>query len=262
MKAYDWYVDHRGLLPDHELSYIIEETTSISRGRLRFDASDISDSASKMDQALLRRINGEPLQYIFNSAPFYGYEYYVDERVLIPRADTEILVEYADAFIKSNRVSSLLDLCAGSGCIGVTLARLNPAVSVTLSDISKDACEVCRINSKSITNVEILQGDMFAPVRNRRFDVITVNPPYICSSEISSLDADVRKEPFLALDGGNDGLEFYRRIASGYRDHLTVDGLLLCEIGFDQAESVSSLFDSVQIIKDYGGNSRVAIIRG
>ena len=262
MNAYEWYLGHKGILPDHELSIIIEETAGISAGRIRFDVLDISSLVPEMDLALERRLQAEPLQYIFRSAPFYGYKYYVDERVLIPRIDTEILVEYADTFIKSSNVSSLLDLCSGSGCIGITLARHNPTIKVTLSDISIGACDVCRINSRGIPNIEVVNGDMFMAVGNRQFDIITINPPYIRSSDIISLDEDVRKEPRLALDGGDDGLMFYRQIASEYRNHLVKGGLLFCEIGHDQAEQVSALFDDTTIVSDYGGNSRVVIIRG
>lgn len=258
MTLHEWRLMAARAVGDADAAWIMEEALSLPRARLRLDGGRALSAGERaaLDAALARRTGGEPVQYIFRRAPFMGYEFYVDERVLIPRMDTEILCEAAGQYIKGSRISGALDVCAGSGAIGISLARMFPHLAVTLSDISPGAGEVQRINAAGL-GVEILTGDLFGPVSGRRFDLITINPPYVRADEIATLDPQVRREPLLALDGGADGLDFYRRIAREYRDYLNPGGRLYLEVGYDQAEAVRALLGGGETIRDLGGVMRV-----
>ena len=217
---------------------------------------------ARLEARLKRRLAGEPVQYILESAWFMGLEFYVDRRVLIPRQDTETLCEAALAFLRDRAAPRVLDLCAGSGAIGLSLARLCPGARVTLADVSARACAVIEENRRRLgVEAEIVRGDLFAPVAGQRFDLIACNPPYIRTAELVSLQAEVQKEPRLALDGGADGLDFYRRIAAAYRGHLARGGTLLLEIGWDEAADVRSLFGGGRVVRDLGGRDRMIEIR-
>ena len=191
-----------------------------------------------------------------------GLEFYVDRRVLIPRQDTETLCEAALAFLRDRAAPRVLDLCAGSGAIGLSLAKLCPQARVTLADVSADAGAVMEENRRRLgVEAEIVRGDLFAPVAGQRFDLIACNPPYIRTGELDGLQAEVQREPRLALDGGADGLAFYRRIAATYQDHLAAGGALFLEIGWDEAEAVRALFGSGRLLRDLNGRDRVIEIR-
>ena len=217
---------------------------------------------ARLEALLKRRLAGEPVQYVLNSAWFMGLEFYVDARVLIPRQDTETLCEAALAFLRGLQSPCALDLCAGSGAIGLSLARLCPPARVTLADVSADACAVMAVNCERLgVAAEIAQGDLFAPVAGRRFDLIACNPPYIRTGELEGLQAEVQKEPRLALDGGLDGLAFYRRIAAEYRKYLAPGGALFLEIGWDEAQAVRDLLGGGEVLRDLGGRDRAIVIR-
>ncbi len=233
-----------------------------------------------------RRAAGEPLQYIVGNQEFMGLEFKVDPRVLIPRMDTETLVDNALCLIKEGRLTNegariigdknawnILDLCTGSGAIGISIASLAARdVKVMLSDVSKDALEVARENvklNKVGDSVKVVQGDLFSPFKKlfkkQKFDMIVSNPPYIESGEITSLQREIKEhEPMSALDGGSDGLDFYRRIANEAPDYLEDCGVILLEIGDTQGEAVKALlegterkFSEVRIIRDLAGRDRV-----
>lgn len=211
-----------------------------------------------------RRAEGEPLQYITGSAPFYGRDFYVDEGVLIPRFDTETLIEAVLPRMK--RGMRVLDLCTGSGCIPVTLALEGPGeTEVTGSDISEAALRVAGINASRLgADVRFIRSDLFLQISGR-YDIITANPPYIRSADIDRLDKEVRLyEPRTALDGSEDGLLFYRRIAGDAGAHLVPGGLLAFEIGADQAEDVRAVmkdsgFCDLTVFKDLAGLDRVVL---
>lgn len=245
--------------PRADAVWICEETLGVPRSRLKLHAGDVLTEAQEkaLDSALERRRNGEPVQYIFSRAPFMGYEFYVDGRVLIPRMDTETLCDEVAQYMKKNPRARVLDLCAGSGAIGISLGKMFPMARITLSDISGGASDVQRINAHGMENVEICTGDMFAAVGRRRFDIITCNPPYIKSSDIDALQAEVRREPALALDGGADGLCFYRLLSKEYKNHLTDGGRIYMEIGFDQGSEVLALFENARVVRDLNGLDRV-----
>ena len=233
-----------------------------------------------------RRSKGEPVQYIMGSQEFMGLEFIVNENVLIPRQDTETLVEDALEIINTGTLRGedmdvkrkewdILDLCTGSGAIGVSLARIANKVNVTCSDISEGAIKVAKENAQKhgvAKSVKFEQGDLFKPFskhfRKQKFDMIISNPPYIKSSVIPTLQKEVcEHEPLSALDGGESGLDFHERIVSGVGGHLRKGGVLLLEIGHDQGEAVSGLlsrngeFTSIRVLKDLANRDRIVFAK-
>jgi release factor glutamine methyltransferase len=214
-----------------------------------------------------RRRAGEPIAYLLGEREFYGISLRVDARVLVPRPDSERLVEVA---LERTRARSMLghalDLCTGSGCIAIAFARQRPTWQVTASDISAEALAVATDNAHrtgAIRNLRLVRGSLFAPVAEQRFDLISANPPYIAAAEIATLPVDVRDfEPRLALDGGADGLELVREIALQAPKYLTPGGLLALEIGAAQGAATLAIFRAhgyreVELARDLGGRERV-----
>jgi release factor glutamine methyltransferase len=227
-------------------------------------------SAQELDrfrELFKRRRTGEPVAYLLGEREFYGIALRVDARVLVPRPDSECLVEVALERTRArSMLGSALDLCTGSGCIAIAFARQRQTWSVTASDISPDALAVATDNAHrtgAIRNLRLMQGSLFEPVAGERFDLISANPPYIPAGDIPGLPVDVRDfEPRLALDGGADGLDLVRAIARQAPQHLKPGGLLALEIGADQGPaSVTILQDAgfveVQLARDLGGRDRV-----
>lgn len=201
-----------------------------------------------------RRETGEPLQYILGEWEFMGLPFKVGAGTLIPRPETELLCELA--LKEKNNGRCVLDLCCGSGCVGVSLAKLGGA-EVTFSDISPEALAYAKENAAlNGVNGTFLQGDLFAPVTGR-FDLITVNPPYLTASEMAGRQKELTFEPELALYGGEDGLIFYRRLAAEAPTYLAPGGRLLMEIGCTQGEALRTLFPGSIIYKDLAGLDRV-----
>ena len=206
---------------------------------------------------------GIPLQYITHHQEFMGLDFYVDSNVLIPQPDTEILVEEVINLCKEN--SKVLDLCTGSGAIGVSIAKNVKNAEVTVSDISEKALEIAKknsINNEVIDKCKFVLSDMFENIQDK-FDIIVSNPPYIKTEIIKTLDKEVQNEPHLALDGGEDGLYFYKVIAQNAYKYLNENGILALEIGYDQREEVTSLlqqtgkYSNVYCKKDLAGNDRI-----
>lgn len=210
----------------------------------------------RLEELVSRRKSGEPLQYILGKWEFMGLPFYTRPCALIPRQDTETLCEEA----LSIGGKTLLDLCCGTGCIGVSLAKLG-GFEVTFADISPDCLALARENA-ALNGVagSFVLTDMFGNISGS-YDMICVNPPYIPTSELASLQAEVKREPALALDGGADGLDFYRRISRDYAAHLNPGGALLMEVGAGQAEDVAEMFPKAEIIKDICGIKRVVAVR-
>lgn len=214
-----------------------------------------------------RRRAHEPVAYIRGEREFYGRTFRVDKRVLIPRPDTEALVETALERTSDLSMSGrMLDVCTGSGCVATSFAKERPSWQVTGTDLSPGAIEVARDNAfrlGAIWNVRWLVGDLFAPIGDERFDLITANPPYIAESEAPSLSPDIREhEPHLALFGGEEGLDLVARIVREAPGHLRRGGVLAMEIGAGQAESVVQMFEraglgDIRRTRDYGGHERV-----
>jgi release factor glutamine methyltransferase len=215
-----------------------------------------------------RRRTSEPVAYLRGVREFYGRPFRVDKRVLVPRPDTEILVQVALERLRGHELSArVLDVCTGSGCVAVTLKLESPTMSVDATDLSRDALVVARDNAHrlgAIWNVRFLHGDLFQPLGDPspRYDLITANPPYIATGEIETLQADIREhEPRMALDGGGDGLDLVRRIVAEAPRWLRPGGALAMEIGAGQADAVAALFarhlSDVRRTRDYGGHERV-----
>lgn len=214
--------------------------------------------------AVQARESRVPLQYLIGSQEFMGLSFLVDEHVLIPRQDTETLVELV---LTENREKEkrVLDMCTGSGCIGISLSVLGNYETVEGADISREALRVAEENNRRLSGrVAFRQSDLFGAFEEQeKYDVITSNPPYIPSAVIEGLEPEVKDyEPRLALDGSADGLEFYRRLAEECPGHLNPGGKLYLEIGYDQGEAVEELlrqrgFVNRKIVKDAAGNHRV-----
>lgn len=220
------------------------------------------EEINKLEE-LLELSKTYPLQYIVGSVNFYGYEYKVTEDVLIPRFETEELVENTIKYIKEKKYKKVLDLCTGSGCIGITLKKEIPSLDVTLSDISKKALQVASYNSKDI-DINIIESDILTNI-NDKYDVIISNPPYISYNE-EIMDIVKNNEPAIALYAKDDGLYFYEEILKNCKKNLNKDFLIAFEIGYQQKnkiiEIVNKYFDDVNIIckKDIEKKDRMLFI--
>lgn len=208
-----------------------------------------------------RRLTGEPPQYLIGEWSFMGLPILVRPCALIPRADTEVLAERAILLIRARGYKTVLDLCCGTGCIGISLAKM-AGIRLVAADISEACCALTLENAlRNDVQADVRCGDLFAPLaQDERFDLIVCNPPYLSADDLNALQPEVAFEPRLALDGGSDGLDFYRRIAAEYRKRLNPNGALLLEIGSAQAQTVSALFERTELLYDYAGNPRVLVI--
>lgn len=228
-----------------------DRTYVLTHSEDRFDAS-------RADQLLTRRESGEPLAYILGYREFYGRRFRVDPSVLIPRHETEVLVEKA---LELEGIQTVLDIGTGSGCIGITLKLERPEWNVVCSDISSAAIQIARENAEILgADVEFRHSDLFDRFASDKFDLIVSNPPYIGVEE--PLPSEVRDhEPHSALFAENHGLAIYERIASTYRQHLKDGGTLILEMGQDQSEPLSQLFPNSKIYNDLDGNPRVLVTK-
>ncbi len=238
----------------------------LDRGRKLLEDEVTEQAVGKYRSMVEMRSKRIPLQQITGSREFMGLEFYVDESVLIPRQDTETLVELV---LKEHKGKNprVLDMCTGSGCIAVSLALLGGFDSVTAVDISSEALKVSGRNAEKLMGngrIELVESDLFSALeKNRKFDVIVSNPPYIPTEVIRGLEPEVKyHEPMLALDGKEDGLFFYRRLAAECGRYLNPGGAVYFEIGYDQGESVSELlkhegFVKIRVKKDAAGLDRV-----
>ncbi|MGN0570813.1 MAG: peptide chain release factor N(5)-glutamine methyltransferase [Candidatus Fimenecus sp.] len=231
-----------------ECGCLLEFATGISESRRLAEPKQIvseSGQASFFD-LLNRRLQGEPLQYILGKWSFYGRDFFVGEGVLIPRPETEQLVETANAHIRKKQYRVIWDLCAGTGCIGLTVALENPNTQVFLFEKYDAALYYLQKNRDAlgVKNAEIIQADIFSyvPQNGLCTDMLLSNPPYIPSSVLGFLQPEVQKEPHTALDGGADGLEFYRAIVAQWLPFVNTDGELLFECGDGQGTAVASIF--------------------
>jgi len=239
-----------------EAELILMKVLGVKTKTELYDGRKVSSEQEKQCAAYAkRRLKGAPLQYVLGETCFYGYDFKTDARALIPRFDTEVVAEAAINCIKEIENAEVLDLCTGSGAIAITVKKTLPQCKVTATDVSRDAVTLCEENANlNGVDIEILTGSLFAPVKGRKFDLIVSNPPYIQSGEISSLAAEVREyEPIIALDGGADGLDFYRDIAASVKKYLKDGGSLVLEVGMGQAEQVKNLLGedfTVEFVKD------------
>ena len=221
-------------------------------------------------KAIKKLCQGIPIQHITHRQEFMKMTFYVDENVLIPRQDTETLVEEVIKISKKIGAKKILDLCTGSGAIAVSLAKYIEKSQITAVDISKKALNVAKMNAKNneVENkITFVESDLFTNVKKEKYDIIVSNPPYIKKEVLKKLDKEVQKEPKIALDGGYDGLDFYRKIINKAEEYLKFNGYLCFEIGYDQKEDVEDLlkneekYTNIQCIKDLCDNDRVIIAK-
>ena len=261
--------------PEYDAAQLLSRVTGEKPLNLRagFDITVTEEQTGAFRALADRRKRREPLQYLLGDAVFMGLIFRVRPGVLIPRPETEMLAEAAVRRM-SGRISRLkpgdpepeaLDLCCGSGCIGLSLKRILPRVRCTLTDRSREALETARENAENLgTECSILEGDLFGPVRGRRFDLILSNPPYIPRADCETLQPEVAMEPRTALDGGEDGLDFYRRITKEAPAHLLPGGALILEIGAGEGERVREMLKEngavrVGTEKDFSGIERMIL---
>lgn len=274
----DWttiyFTNHKIDEPHLESEVLLAHALGIKRIQIytMHDRVLSDEELAAFKKLILRRIKREPTAYIIGYRPFMSLDFDVTRDVLIPRPETEVLVEKAIDLIKENNSApaSVLDIGTGSGAIAVSIAKYCPAANIVATDISQPALEVAASNAKKHGVAErtgFLQGDLFSPIeKNQKFDIIVSNPPYISSSELEKLQPEITKyEPVRALDGGPDGLAYYRKIASMAHDYLTEKGHLLLETGMGQADSViemlraASAYSSISKVRDLSGIDRVVL---
>ncbi len=224
------------------------------------------EKRQEYEKAIQKIIEGIPMQYITHKQEFYGIPFYVDENVLIPQPDTEILVEEVVSLAK-NQQEDILDIGTGSGAIGIALASNITSANITISDISKKALEIAKknaIENKVIQKIKLVQSNLFENIEGT-FSIIVSNPPYIETEIIKELPKQVQNEPILALDGGKDGLTFYRKLVEEAPNYLRQGGYLCMEIGYNQKEAVLELlqnsprYQHTYSKKDLSGNDRIII---
>ncbi len=253
--------------PVNDAALLLSHLTGRPPLALRLDEDTVLDPSviDSFKSLAEQRLSRVPLQYLLGEAPFYGRMFRVDSRVLIPRSETELLCEWALELLKDRLSPRILDLCCGSGCIGITLKAELPSASVTLSDISPDALDLAAENASLLsTDVALCRSDLLDAFSGTRFDLIISNPPYIPSADCDTLQEEVLREPRLALDGGKDGLSVYRRIVREAVSRLSPGGFLLMELGIGEDEAVTALlsdygYESIQIREDLSGIRRMIL---
>ena len=255
---------------DVDASLLLSHITGQNPLNLRLDSwSQVSAADESAFRSLCeKRMTRTPLQYLTGVQSFLGRDFHVDERVLIPRPETELLAERAIEVLKGHPAPTALDMCCGSGCLAVSLSLGAPQAEVHAADLSEGALAVTCMNAERLgARITLHQGDLFAALPEPLiFDVIVSNPPYIPAADCLELQAEVLREPMMALDGGADGYDFYRRIAQEAPKRLNPGGTLLMEVGYDQAENVMRLCEAagltrVAIHKDYQHIPRIVEAR-
>ncbi len=248
---------------DIEAAILLEFVCNTERGDLFSHPERLlsEDEEKKYFSLIERRNEKEPVQYITGKTYFYGLEFFCDKSVLIPRFDTEVLVE--EVIKRAPKNCELLDLCTGSGCIAICVKHEREDIAVSASDISKEALLVAEKNKDRYNlDIKLIRSDLFENI-DKKFDIIVSNPPYIPTKVISGLEDKVKDfEPKGALDGGEDGLDFYKVIAKEAVNYLKDESILIMEIGFDQGEDVSDIlhdngYKNIEVIKDLNGLDRV-----
>ncbi|MDD5617501.1 MAG: peptide chain release factor N(5)-glutamine methyltransferase [Candidatus Omnitrophica bacterium] len=261
----------------NELELILTDTLNCSRANLYLNSNSIllkDKDCRRLDKIFKNRARQIPLQYALGYAEFMGLRFKLSKDVLIPRPETEILVEAAIEKVKNLKNIRILDIGTGSGCIAISLVKLLKNCDIAAVDISKEAIKLAKENSRLHNTEErilFLEGDFFDLVKNKlnssdkKFDIIVSNPPYVPTSEIGMFDKTTLCEPKMALDGGRDGLNFYRRLEKKIDKLLKKDGFLIIELGYGQSENIKEIFSGNWIIdqfkKDYQGIERICVIK-
>lgn len=258
--------------PEFDVQQLFDFCLNINKTQLLLKANESIDGIdfTYFDECLEKRKNRIPLQYILGEWGFHKYKFKVGEGVLIPRPETELIPEYIYNKLKSNPPKVVYDICTGSGCIGITIAKLFPSAKVFCIDISDTAIEYATLNKERLEadNVKVIKGDMLDPTTPLGLpfaDVIVSNPPYIKTEELPQLQKEVQFEPSLALDGGEDGLKFYRALRDNWFSFLNLDGYMLLECGENQATDILEIFlttaKGARILKDGQDIERVVVLK-
>ncbi len=253
--------------PAFELSVLFEDLAGVPRARFPLLGAEEApkEAAEELLAAVKRRAGGYPLQYLVGSWWFYGRKFEVGEGVLIPREETELLCETALRLLEHERAPTVADLCSGTGCVGVTIAKERPDAEVFAYELSEDALAYLKRNImlNDAPNVHVCRADVLLPPEADApvFDLIACNPPYIRSGEIPLLQPELRAEPYLALSGGEDGLDFYRAVIQNWPGKLRPGGHLIFEMGEDEAPEVAKLlaaagFAEIEVYDDLAGFQR------
>lgn len=257
--------------PEFDAQQLISFCFGYNKTQLLMNSGSAVDDIKLIhfEDCVKRRCNHEPLQYIIGMWDFHRFSFKVGEGVLIPRPETEILVDFAVDKIQKNGYSVIMDLCCGSGCIGLSIAKLCPKTKVYCVDISDKALEYTRMNKELLgaDNVTVIKSDILESsgfLGLPRPDIILSNPPYIKTAEVSTLQPEIAFEPSLALDGGEDGLTFYRALSEIWYPFINRGGYLAMECGEEQAKDILSLFvdkaEKGKVIKDAADLDRVVVI--
>lgn len=249
------------------LSYVLNKDKQYLIINMDEEVSEIQ--CEEFNIYIQKVIDGYPLQYITHNQEFMGMNFYVDENVLIPQPDTEILVENVlEICAVDNKKIKILDLCTGSGAIAISLKSKLKDAQIFASDISNKALEVAEKNSKlNQTEITFIKSDLFENIEEKDFDIIVSNPPYIKTEVIKTLSKQVQQEPMLALDGGEDGLDIYKKIIAEAYKYIKNNGYLCLEIGYDQKEEVTKILEKsnhyieITTIKDLSNNDRCIIAK-
>lgn len=258
--------------PEFDAQQLVSYCLGMNKTQLLLNSGNYVEEGKLIffEDCIKRRCAHEPLQYILGMWDFHRFSFKVGEGVLIPRPETELLVEFASEKIQKNNFTVVYDLCCGSGCIGLTVAKLCPNVKVYCVDVSDKAIECTTKNKELLAadNVTIVKADVLDSVGFLglpRPDIILSNPPYIKTEEIKTLQPEIAYEPFIALDGGEDGIVFYRALCENWFTYINKGGYIAMEIGEDQGKDVLSLFinkaEKARIIKDAAGLDRVVTVK-
>lgn len=261
-KSLKTYLKEKGSLNySKEVDILLAHALHIHRNVILFSDVFISDPMAQLVWDEVKRIGeGEPLAYVLGNASFYGYTFKVTRDVLIPRQETEMLVNLVSWEITKRNLIHLTvwDICTGTGCIGISLKKKFPSLNIVLSDNSDAALKICAENALANgVEVEIRRGDLFEPFIGEKADLIVSNPPYVSESEYETLDKSVKNyEPKIALVAPNDGLYFYQKFASQFPEYIHPLGALWLEIGYNQAAKIKQIFKYPKIFKDLAGHDR------
>lgn len=247
-----------------DVDFIISEILNVKRTDLVLIDEISEEQVEEIRTKAKLRLSNMPVDKIFNKAYFYGLEFMVDNNVLSPRPESELVVETALKYIKQNNYKTALDLCTGSGCLAIA-TKLNCDINITATDISQKALTIAKQNAKNLNaDIKFIRSNMFEKI-DGTFDIIISNPPYIDTDEVQELELEVvNHDPLIALDGGEMGLKFYNIIHDNLRKHLNDNGMIVMEIGDDQKDLLISLFNDfnlVESLKDLSGNDRVLVFK-
>ena len=271
-KIKDIFIEYKKLLKENnfdtyslDVEVLLMNVTGFSKTQLYLNTDYIlkTEEYEKFKEFFDRRLKNEPIAYIIEKCEFMGMNFLLNNHTLIPRPDTEILVEKAIEIIDKNNFNTALDIGTGSGAIAISLAKYCN-INVTALDVNNKAIEMAKKNAdiNNVQNIEFIQSDIFEKINNK-YDIIVSNPPYIKTKDIKTLEKNVKDyEPILALDGGKSGLIFYEKITNNAIKYLNKNGYLMFEIGYDQAKNVKNImennnFYNITVLKDLSGHDRV-----